>query len=150
MAKNAPSRGLWVPCDGSLWHKRAGVATLWATHFITIWNKYLTESRELNPEFPESSDLHCCQVRGSWEELQLEERVRGCWHCCWCDPRTAGKGYILETWKYFKSIKTCWWGGGILLGPARATWGGQLIKTKTKHRNISLRASLSHNISERC
>ena len=24
----APSRGLWVPCAGSLWHKRAGVATL--------------------------------------------------------------------------------------------------------------------------
>ena len=50
-AKNAPSRGhfvpkplvggrgLWVPWAGSLWHKRAGVATLWATHFITIWNK---------------------------------------------------------------------------------------------------------------
>ena len=37
-ARNAPSRGLWVPWAGSLWHKRAGVATLGATHFVTIWN----------------------------------------------------------------------------------------------------------------
>ena len=37
-ARNAPSRELWVPWAGSLWHKRAGVVTLWATHFITIWN----------------------------------------------------------------------------------------------------------------
>ena len=37
-AKNAPSNWLWVPWAGSLWHNRAGVATLWATHFITIWN----------------------------------------------------------------------------------------------------------------
>ena len=29
---------LWVPWAGSLWYKRAGVATLWATHFNTIWN----------------------------------------------------------------------------------------------------------------
>ena len=29
---------LWVPWAGSLWHKSAGVATVWATHFITIWN----------------------------------------------------------------------------------------------------------------
>ena len=28
-ARNAPSRGLWVPWTGSLWHKRAGVASLW-------------------------------------------------------------------------------------------------------------------------
>ena len=38
MARNSSSRGLWVPWAGSLWHKRAGVATLWATHFITFWN----------------------------------------------------------------------------------------------------------------
>ena len=39
-AKNAPSRRLPKPSARSLWQKRAGVATLWATHFITIWNKY--------------------------------------------------------------------------------------------------------------
>ena len=45
-ARNAPSRGLWVPWAGSLWHKRAGVATLWATHFITIWYNSQVMKRE--------------------------------------------------------------------------------------------------------
>ena len=31
----ATSRGFWVPWAGSLWHKRAGVASLW-TYFITM------------------------------------------------------------------------------------------------------------------
>ena len=39
-----PSRGprlrcCWRQSAVSLWYKRAGVATLWATHFITIWNR---------------------------------------------------------------------------------------------------------------
>ena len=29
-ARNLPSTGLWVPWAGSLWHKSAGIATLWA------------------------------------------------------------------------------------------------------------------------
>ena len=32
----------FLPFTGSLWHKRAGLATLWATHFITIWNNVET------------------------------------------------------------------------------------------------------------
>ena len=36
-ARNAPSRGIWVPWAGSLWHKRAGVATLWFLHYWPKW-----------------------------------------------------------------------------------------------------------------
>ena len=32
----APSRGLWVPWAGSLWHKRAGVATSWSQTWSRI------------------------------------------------------------------------------------------------------------------
>ena len=35
--KKDPSRGLWVPWAGSLWHKRAGAASLWTPR---KWSRY--------------------------------------------------------------------------------------------------------------
>ena len=43
--KKAPSRGLWVPWAGSLWHKRAGVASLSTTRkFFLCMNPPIIDS----------------------------------------------------------------------------------------------------------
>ena len=63
-----PSRGLWVPWGGSLWHKRAGVATPWK-YFNTL--KFSTNECQALTflESGSESGPDCTTLRGGvWGE----------------------------------------------------------------------------------
>ena len=81
----APSRGLWVPWAGSLWHKRAGVATLWAAHFITIWINCSFHAASTRPVWilrgqTRLEDVYLLVRWGNWRLIFLQTEMTDSQH----------------------------------------------------------------------